>query len=170
MDNGTTPVASGGPATGDQSNAVTANATNETEPTFENDVDRWKHFSRLNESRWKAATEELNAEKAKSSELENSITQMRQEHSLKMASIELSHQASQRGLELDEEVLSAVNISSFLGEDGTVDIERVSTFLDRFGSPKRYFADPKDLGIGKMGGTPSTPPPIPLDVRERRSR
>ncbi|MEU8175697.1 hypothetical protein AB0C14_22700 [Microbispora hainanensis] len=167
MDADTTHVASGNdPAMGDQSNAVTADATNETDPTFENDVDRWKHFSRLNENKWKAATEELEAQRAKATELESTIAQMRQEHSLNLVSIELSHQAALRDIELDSEAMAAVNLSSFLGEDGTVDAEKIAKFFDRFGSPKRAFADPTSLGIGMPGGKSSNPQ-VSLDARNR---
>ncbi|MEU8403185.1 hypothetical protein AB0C28_49100 [Nonomuraea sp. NPDC048892] len=167
MDNGITPVASGAePAMDGQSNAVTADATNETEPAFENDADRWKHFSRLNENKWKAATEELEAQRAKATELENAVAQMRQEHSLNLASIELSHQASLRGIDLDSEAMTAVNMSSFIGEDGTVDAKKIDNFLDRFGSPKHAFPSGADLGIGRAGGKPTTE--FPLDVRHRR--
>lgn len=167
MDTDITPVASGADsATDDQSNAATADATTET-VTFENDVDRWKHFSRLNEARWKAATEELEAATAKAAELENTVTQMRQEHSLNLASIELTYQASLRGIELDSEAMAVVNLSSFLGENDTVDTEKISNFLDRFGSPKHAFSASRDLGIGMPGGTSSTPE-VSLDIRRRR--
>lgn len=162
----TTPVASGNdPEMGDQTNAVTADATNET--TFENDAERWKHFSRLNEQKWKTATEELEAAMAKATELENTVAQMRQEHSLNLASIELTHQASLRGIDLDSEAMAVVNMSSFLSEEGTVDTEKVTKFLDRFGSPKNAFSNGRDLGIGMTGGK-SSAPEVSLDIRHRR--
>lgn len=143
----TTPVASG-----DNPGMGNADATNETVPTFENDVDRWKHFARLHESKWQKASSQLEAERAKAGELETKLSQMRQEHSLDMASRDLNHLAQQRGIQLDAEAISKINVSAFLDEDGNVNQDEINLFLNHLAPPARKFADPKDLGIGPQGG------------------
>lgn len=156
----TNPVASGSdPVMGN------AGATTENVPQFESEADRWKYYSRQNENKWKTASEELTAATAKATELESTLAQMRQEHSLTMASIELNHIASQQGIQLSAEALSKINVSAFLDENGGVDTDQIDSFLSSFGSPNSGF--PKVGGIGPQHTGSYSPPAISLDARSR---
>ncbi|WP_214103865.1 hypothetical protein [Acrocarpospora catenulata] len=131
-------------------------------PQFENDAERWKYFSRVNENRWKKATADLEAATAKVAELEQIISQRREQDTL----TQIRTIASERGVELDDEAMAALNLTAFVTEAGEIDSAALTGFLSRFGPTRPKFA--QNLGIGPQGRNGSSRPSIPLDARQRR--
>ena len=129
---------------------------------FDNDADRWKHWARRNENNWKKATADLEAATAKVAELEQVISLRREQDTLD----QIRTIAHERGIELDDEALKALNLPTFVSEDGEVDATAFAGFLSRFGPSQPKF--PQNIGIGNQGHGGSLANRIPLDARQRR--
>ncbi|WP_449060910.1 hypothetical protein [Planomonospora algeriensis] len=134
--------------------AATADLVTSDVPQFEDDAARWKYYSRLNESRFKEAKQELEATTAKATELEQALSSVQEQHTLSLASIEIKHAAERQGIALDDEAISALNLSVFIA-DGQVNASAISDFLSRFGTAKPHFS--QALGIGSQAGSVSGP-------------
>ncbi|MEU4224723.1 hypothetical protein AB0F17_10530 [Nonomuraea sp. NPDC026600] len=161
----------------DDSPSNTLDATTEMEPVAEapsegsqidSETDKWKSLSRTNEARWKAASAELEAATAKSAELEQAMTAMQQEHALTLAEIQLQHAAQQRGMELAPEAMSKLNMSAFLSEEGTADLDAITGFVTSLGSTAKKPTYPQDVGIGPHSSGAPVERGVPLDARARR--
>ncbi|GAA3171489.1 hypothetical protein [Nonomuraea roseoviolacea] len=135
---------------------------------FDSEADKWKSLSRTNEARWKAASAELEAATAKSTELEQAMTVMQQEHALKLAEIHLQHAAQQRGMELAPDAMSKLNMSAFLTGEGTADLDAIAEFVTSFGSVTKKPAYPQDVGIGPQSSGAPAQRGVSLDARARR--
>ncbi|GAA3191809.1 hypothetical protein [Nonomuraea roseoviolacea] len=133
------------------------------------ETDKWKSLSRANEARWKAASAELEAAMAKSAELEQALADTRRDHALTLADTHLQHAAQQRGMKLPPEAVSKLNMSAFLTEEGTADLDSINEFVSSLGAAAKKPTFAQNVGIGPQGGT-DTPPerPVPLDARARR--
>ncbi|GAA3154448.1 hypothetical protein [Nonomuraea roseoviolacea] len=138
-------------------------------PQINSEADKWKSLSRANEARWKAASAELEAATAKSAELEQAMTAMQQEHALMLAEMQLRHAAQQRGMELAPEAVSKLNLSAFLAEEGTADLDAINEFVSSLGSAAKKPTFPQNVGIGPQGSNGAPPErTVPLDARARR--
>ncbi|MFI6174989.1 hypothetical protein ACIA8R_05570 [Nonomuraea sp. NPDC051191] len=136
----------------------------EGNPQFENDADRWKHFSRVNENKWKRATADLEAATAKVAELEQIIAQRREQDTLTQLRTIARDEC---GVELDDEALTALNLTAFINEAGDVDSTALTGFLSRFGPSEPKFAQNLGIGPQRQFGYYQEPS-IPLDARQRR--
>jgi hypothetical protein len=145
----------------DDSPSNTLDAITEMEPVAEapsegsqidSETDKWKSLSRTNEARWKAASAELEAATAKSSELEQAMATMKQEHALTLAEIQLQQAAKERGMELTPEAMSKLNMAAFLTEEGSADLHTITEFVSSLGSATKKPTYPQDVGIGPRGG------------------
>ncbi|NRQ30513.1 hypothetical protein HII36_01460 [Nonomuraea sp. NN258] len=132
-------------------------------PQFENDADRWKYWSRLNENKWKRATADLEAATARAAELEQNLAQLRQQDTVRKIRAVARDEC---GVELDDKALSVLNLAAFLAEDGEVDSHAISGFLGRFGPSEPKFD--QHLGIGPQGQNRYSAQAIPRDARQRR--
>ncbi|WP_431915223.1 hypothetical protein [Nonomuraea jabiensis] len=135
---------------------------------FDSEADKWKSLSRTNEARWKVVSAELEAATAKSAELEQAMTAMQQEHSLKLAEIHLQHAAQQRGMELAPDAMSKLNMSAFLTEEGIPDLDVITEFVTSFGSVAKRPTFPQGVGIGPQGSGAPADRGVSLDARARR--
>ncbi|MFE3453670.1 hypothetical protein ACFXJ8_32550 [Nonomuraea sp. NPDC059194] len=138
-------------------------------PDMDSEIEKWKSLSRTNETRWKAASAELEAATAKSAELEQALAVMKQEHALTLAETQLQQAAHMRGMELAPEAMSKLNMSAFLTEEGATDLEAITEFVTSLGSTAKKPTYPQGVGIGPQGGN-GTPPErgMSLDARARR--
>jgi hypothetical protein len=138
-------------------------------PEIDSEADKWKKLSRTNEARWKAASSELEAVTARGSELEAAMTAMRHEHEQAIARIQLEHAAQRYGLELSPETMAKLNLSSFLSEDGTADLEAITGFVGSLAPQVKTPKFPQNSGVGPQGYNPGPPGrSISLDARARR--
>ncbi|MFJ9771811.1 hypothetical protein ACIRVF_11255 [Kitasatospora sp. NPDC101157] len=132
-------------------------------PTIESlqaQVEKWKALSRTNEKRWNDASSELetlrqsqmsDADKA----LESARTEARNaafaEVGTRLADAELRAQAAKAGVELP--AAEFLNLSKFLGEDGSVNAGLVSNFVSSLPKPVSEPEFAQGLGLGRQGGS-----------------
>ncbi|MET9249701.1 hypothetical protein [Nonomuraea sp. NPDC003709] len=161
----------------DDSPTNTLDATTEMEPVAEapsegsqidSETDKWKSLSRTNEARWKTASAELEAATAKSAELEQAMTAMQEQHVLALTEIHLQHAAQQHGVELTQDTMSKLNMSAFLTEEGSADVDTITEFVTLLDSGVKKPTYAQDVGIGPQSSGAPAQRGVSLDARARR--
>lgn len=123
---------------------------------WEAETEKWKGFSRKHEDEKKAALKKIaDMESATMTDAEKLIAQGKSE-AMKgvgelLAAAEMRTAAAKAGVELPD--MSVLNMSKFIEDSGSPNLDAISTFISSLGKGKTLFADPKDLGIGATGRT-----------------
>jgi hypothetical protein len=123
------------------------------------EVDKWKALSRKNEDRFKATSAELDqfrqasmsdADKAIEAAKAEARTAAFAEVGTRIADAELRAQAASAGVELPS--AEFLNMSRFVGSDGSVDSDAVTAFVSSLPKPAAGPAFRQDIGLGRQGG------------------
>jgi hypothetical protein len=146
-------------------NNSTESTGNETPPetpdvaSLQAEVDKWKALSRKNEDRFKATSAELeqvrqasltDAEKALEAAKAEGRNSALAEVGIRIADAELRAKAASAGVELPS--AEFLNMSRFVGSDGSVDSEAVAAFVSSLPQPAAGPAFRQDIGLGRQGG------------------
>jgi hypothetical protein len=123
------------------------------------EVDKWKALSRKNEDRFKATSAELDQFRQESmSDADKAIEAAKAEGrnaalaevGTRIADAELRAQAAAAGVELPS--AEFLNMSRFIGSDGSVDSDAVTAFVSSLPKPAAGPAFRQDIGLGRQGG------------------
>ncbi|WP_424214790.1 hypothetical protein ACN20G_23480 [Streptomyces sp. BI20] len=123
------------------------------------EIDKWRHFSRENEAKYKAASAELDGfRQSQMTDTEKAIEAAKVEArnaalaevGNKLVSAELRAASSAAGVTLPG--AEFLNLSSFVGDDGGPDSARIEAFISSLPKPsvKPEFA--QNIGLGRQGG------------------
>jgi hypothetical protein len=127
--------------------------------TLQAEVDKWKALSRKNEDRFKATSAELDQFRQESmSDADKAIEAAKAEGrnaalaevGTRIADAELRAQAAAAGVELPS--AEFLNMSRFIGSDGSVDSDAVTAFVSSLPKPAAGPAFRQDIGLGRQGG------------------
>ncbi|MGW2709438.1 hypothetical protein HKX69_05810 [Streptomyces argyrophyllae] len=144
--------------------ASTDSQTAETPPqgptveSLQAEVEKWKSLSRTNEKRWNDASSELerirqesmtDAEKAIEAAKAEARNAALAEVGTRLVDAELRAQAAAAGVELPS--ADFLNMSRFLGSDGSVDTAAVTAFVSSLPKPAAGPAFRQDIGLGRQG-------------------
>ncbi|RGD62467.1 hypothetical protein DR950_36140 [Kitasatospora xanthocidica] len=137
-----------------------------TTPDLQAEVDKWKSLARKHEARAKDSWSELEALKpefdalkqASLSDQELAVETARQEgrrsaaaeFGTRVATAELKAAAAAAGARLPD--ADFLNLSRFVGEDGTPNSEAISSFVDGLPKARKKPEYRQDLGLGPQGG------------------
>lgn len=150
--------------TNSNENNSTESTGNETPPetqdvaSLQAEVDKWKALSRKNEDRFKATSTELeqvrqasltDAEKALEAAKAEGRNSALAEVGLQIADAELRAKAATAGVELPS--AEFLNMSRFVGSDGSVDSAAVAAFVSSLPQPAAGPAFRQDIGLGRQG-------------------
>lgn len=137
------------------------NAPSGEEKDWKAEADKWKSLARTHESKWKAANDELDTLRAASmSEAEKAIEDAKKaarqealsEVGGKLVQAELKAAAAESGVKLPEGFEDVLNLSKFLGDNGSVNTDAVTNFVNSLGGSSSGL--PKVGGIGPQHGDP----------------
>ncbi|MEU3825221.1 hypothetical protein AB0F36_07835 [Streptomyces sp. NPDC029080] len=143
--------------------AQTGEAGTPQTPSLESlqaEVDKWKSLSRTNEQRWKDASAErdqlktagmTDAEKAVEAAKAQARSAALAEYGTRLADAELRAQAAKAGVELP--AAEFLNLSKFLGEDGSVNADLIGNFVSSLPKPVAAPEFEQGLGLGRQGGS-----------------
>ncbi|MFD8088964.1 hypothetical protein [Streptomyces malaysiensis] len=132
-------------------------------PTVESlqaEVDKWKAMSRTNEKRWQDASAERDSLKqAGMSDADKALETARSEarsaalaeYGTRLADAELRAQAAKAGVELPS--ADFLNLSKFVGDDGSVNADLIGTFVSSLPKPVAEPEFSQGLGLGRQGGS-----------------
>jgi hypothetical protein len=145
----------------------------DTTPTNEVDVqklieerDKWQHFARVHEDKWKALSQETEElRRANLSEADRAIADAeargRQaaaaEFGGTLAEAELRTQAALAGAEIPETVSQYLDINRFVGSDGMPDKAAIASFVSSLSPAPKQPRFPQNVGIGPQGGGTGVP-------------
>ncbi|MET8164694.1 hypothetical protein ABZT34_10600 [Streptomyces sp. NPDC005329] len=124
------------------------------------EVDKWKSLSRTNEQRWKDASAErdqlkqtgmTDAEKAIEAAKAQARSATLAEYGTRLADAELRAQAAKVGVELPP--AEFLNLTKFVGEDGSVNADVIGTFVSSLPKPVAEPEFDQGLGLGRQGGS-----------------
>ncbi|MDX3206059.1 hypothetical protein [Streptomyces scabiei] len=143
--------------------APTGEAGTPQTPTLEAlqaEVDKWKSLSRTNEKRWQDASAErdalkqsgmTDAEKAIEAAKAQARSATLAEYGTRLADAELRAQAAKAGVELPP--AEFLNLTKFVGEDGSVNADVIGTFVSSLPKPVAEPEFDQGLGLGRQGGS-----------------
>jgi hypothetical protein len=143
--------------------APTGEAGTPQTPTLETlqaEVDKWKSLSRTNEKRWQDASAErdalkesgmTDAEKAIEAAKAQARSATLAEYGTRLADAELRAQAAKAGVELPP--AEFLNLTKFVGEDGSVNADVIGTFVSSLPKPVAEPEFDQGLGLGRQGGS-----------------
>lgn len=135
------------------------------ESTQENPADYWKRLKRETDNRNKRLTRELEQLRRESmSEQERAIAEARdsarsevmQEVSGRLVDAEIRSAAANRPINVDV-LVDSIDRSKFLDDEGNVDRDAVSSFLDQLAPAQAEQRHASDLGQGTRGAARSDP-------------
>jgi hypothetical protein len=145
-----------------QSNDTTP--TNDVEKIIE-ERDKWQHFARVHEDKWKTLSKELDdlrkaslpdSERAIEEAKEKARTETLAEVGSRLANAELRAAAAAAGVEIPDTVSQYLDVSRFIGDDGNPNAEAISTFVASLPQPKAP-KFPQNVGIGPQGSGSGIP-------------
>lgn len=144
-----------------------------TPPTEEVDVealiaerDKWKSFARKHEDSWKTASQELDElRRAGLSDAEKAIADAEargrqaalSDVGSTLAEAELRVQASLAGVEVPESVAQYLDVTRFIGTDGSPDKTAIAAFVSGLAPADKGPKFPQNVGIGPQGGGSGIP-------------
>lgn len=160
----------------DPAATVTPTPTDDTPVDFGNDTEKWKHFSRENESKAKAKIREAEQARAEAAALKEELdalkaagmtdaekaikdaeasgrTKALSEVGEKLAAAALLAAGAKDGLDLSEEV-GDLKLAKFVKEDGEVDTEAVANYVER----QKGRGKPRGKSAAQLGAGPQSDP------------
>lgn len=148
-------------STAENPNAETAPGAGEVD--YKAEADRWRHHSRTNEGKLKAALKELDElRQAQMSDQEKALEAARaegrkaayEELGKELAFAQVAATAAKNGVSLPDGVTDFIDTSRLLGEDGRPNSDAITSFVNSFAAyqaPKAPSAT--QLGLGPQGGS-----------------
>jgi uncharacterized protein YfcZ (UPF0381/DUF406 family) len=144
---------------------IETTATNEVDvKKLMEERDKWQHFSRLHEDKWKTLSKELDdLRKANMPDTERAIEEAKEKArnetlaqvGSRLATAELRAAAAAAGVEIPDSVSQYLDVTRFIGEDGNPNTEAISTFVASLQPKAPKF--PQGLGIGPQGSGSGVP-------------
>jgi hypothetical protein len=122
--------------------------------------DKWRAMSRKHEENWKTATQERDelrkaglseAERALADAVEKARSEAYSEVGSRLAAAELRAAAAAEGIEIPETVAQFLDVSRFIGPDGSPDTGAITSFIDSMKPQGPKFA--QNVGVGPQGGS-----------------
>lgn len=140
------------------------------------DVEKWKALSRQNEKNWNEARTELaSIQQASMTDAEKAIEQAKTEArnaalsevGSRLVDAELRVQAATAGVTLPSSEF--LNLSRFVGADGSPDTEQIKTFVSSLPQPSKAPEFVQGIGLGRQADPGSTAGQISRDELSRMS-
>lgn len=136
---------------------------------YKSEADKWKHLSRTNEGKLRAALRELDElRQAQMTDQERALEAARTEgrkaalaeFGQELTFAQITAEAAKAGVNLPEGVTGFIDTSRLLGEDGRPNSDAISQFVTSFSAyqvPKAPdYPSANQLGLGPQGGSGPT--------------